>query len=57
MNRKNPTKSSPSPAKNSFDVKAWAKNGVSEDEVVQAKQAFDLFDSDQGGSVDINGTV
>ena len=52
-----PAKSSPSPAKKSFDVKAWAKNGVSEDEVAQAKQAFDLFDSDQGGSVDINGTV
>ena len=39
-----------------FDAKAWAKNGVSEDEVQSAKQAFDLFDTDQGGTVDIKGT-
>lgn len=44
------------PAKSSFDPKAYAKNGVSEEEVTVAKVAFDLFDSDQGGSVDIKGT-
>ena len=53
-----PAVKAPEPTKKggAFDAKAWAKNGVSEDEVTQAKTAFDLFDSDQGGSVDINGT-
>jgi hypothetical protein len=46
----------PEPAKKAgFDPKAWAKNGVSEEEVTVVKLAFDLFDSDQGGSVDIKG--
>jgi len=45
----------PAPAKQGFDPKAFAKNGVSEEEVVAVKTAFDLFDSDQGGSVDIKG--
>ncbi len=45
------------PKKAGFDAKAWAKNGVSEEEVTVAKTAFDLFDSDQGGSVDIKGTI
>lgn len=44
------------PAKATFDAKAWAKNGVSEEEVNAAKVAFDLFDSDQGGTVDLKGT-
>ena len=46
----------PAPAKGGFDAKAWAKNGVTEEEVNNAKIAFDLFDTDQGGSVDIKGT-
>lgn len=41
--------------KGKFDAKAWAKNGVSEEEVNECKTAFDLFDSDQGGTVDIKG--
>jgi hypothetical protein len=45
----------PPPAKKAFDVKDWARNGVSEEEVAASKQAFDLFDSDQGGTVDISG--
>lgn len=45
----------PAPSKAGFDAKAWAKNGVTEEEVTAAKTAFDLFDSDQGGSVDIKG--
>jgi len=46
----------PEPKKGAaFDPKAYAVNGVPEEEIVAAKQAFDLFDSDQGGSVDING--
>ena len=53
---KNSRKPAASPAKAGFDAKAFAKNGVTEDDVTQAKAAFDLFDSDQGGSVDINGS-
>ena len=46
----------PAPAaKGKFDPKAYCKDGVSEEEVTQIKAAFDLFDTDQGGSVDING--
>lgn len=45
----------PAPAKSGFDPKAYAKNGVSEEEVLVIKTAFDLFDTDQGGSVDIKG--
>lgn len=45
----------PPPAKGKFDAKAYAKDGVSEDEVNSIKQAFDLFDTDQGGSIDIKG--
>lgn len=53
-----PAAKAPEPAKKAgFDAKAYAKGGVTEDEVTQAKAAFDLFDSDQGGSVDINGTT
>jgi hypothetical protein len=44
------------PKKATFDAKQWAKNGVSEEDVNAAKVAFDLFDSDLGGSVDIKGT-
>ena len=40
-----------------FDAKAWAGNGVSEEEVANIKQAFDLFDTDQGGSIDIKGII
>lgn len=46
----------PAPAKASFDTRNYAKNGVSEEEVSAIKHAFDLFDSDQGGSIDIKGT-
>ena len=44
------------PSKSNFDAKAYAKNGVSEEEVANIKAAFDLFDTDQGGSIDIKGT-
>lgn len=47
----------PAPAKTGFDAKAYAKNGVTEDEVNTIKQAFDLFDTDQGGSIDIKGNL
>jgi Ca2+-binding EF-hand superfamily protein len=45
----------PTPAKGSFDPKSYAKNGVTEEEVTTIKTAFDLFDTDQGGSIDIKG--
>ena len=48
-------KQAPPAAKGAFDAKKYAQGGVSEEEVVQVKAAFDLFDTDQGGSVDING--
>ena len=56
-NQPAPAKSAPQapPSKAAFDPKAWAKNGVTEEDVLAAKIAFDLFDSDQGGSVDIKG--
>jgi hypothetical protein len=51
------TTAPPAPAKSGFDAKAFAKNGVSEEAVVAIKAAFDLFDTDQGGSVDIKGIL
>lgn len=45
----------PAPAKATFDTKNYTKTGVSEEEVKTIKQAFDLFDTDQGGSIDIKG--
>ena len=52
-----PPPSAPAPsAKGKFEAKAWARDGVSEEEVNSIKQAFDLFDTDQGGSIDIKGT-
>ena len=47
----------PASAKGGFDAKSYAKGGVTEEEVNNVKQAFDLFDTDQGGSIDIKGTV
>ncbi len=54
-NQAKPATQAPAPQKAGFDAKQWAKNGISEEEVTAAKTAFDLFDSDQGGSVDIRG--
>lgn len=45
----------PQPSKKTFDPKAYVKNGLAEEEVTSVKTAFDLFDTDQGGSVDIKG--
>lgn len=52
-------KGSPAPpsGKGKFDAKAYAVGGISEEEVNNIKAAFDLFDTDQGGSVDIKGTA
>ena len=51
-----PSAPTPAPSKSNFDAKAFAKNGVTEEEVTAIKTAFDLFDTDQGGSIDIKGT-
>ena len=48
----------PAPAKGgAFDAKRYASSSISEDEVNNIKQAFDLFDTDQGGSIDIKGNT
>ena len=44
------------PAKGAFDARKYAVNGITEEEVTVAKTSFDLFDSDQGGTVDIKCT-
>ena len=35
-----------------FDPKKYEKNGLTEDEVMEIKEAFDLFDSDKSGQID-----
>jgi len=38
--------------KNEFNPKNFEKNGLTEDEVLEIKEAFDLFDSDKSGQID-----
>ena len=42
------------PAKTTFDTKNYEKNGLTEDEVLEIKEAFDLFDTDKSGEIDVN---
>ena len=35
----------------------WLNQGASADEVNEIKEAFDLFDTDLGGSIDTKGNV
>ena len=44
-------------AKGSFDPSPWVKQGHAEETVVEIKNAFDLFDTDQGGSIDTKGIL
>ena len=37
-----------------FDPKNCEKNGLTADEVIEIKEAFDLFDSDKSGQIDTN---
>lgn len=37
-----------------FDAKKYEKNGLTEDEVMEIKEAFDLFDTDKSGEIDTN---
>ena len=39
-----------------FDARPWVTAYVSEEEVLEIKMAFDLFDLDHGGSIDPKGT-
>ena len=38
---------------NKFDAKNYEKNGLTEDEVLEIKEAFDLFDTDKSGEIDV----
>ena len=38
--------------KTAFDTKNYEKNGLTEDEVLEIKEAFDLFDTDHSGTID-----
>lgn len=38
--------------KEAFNAKAFEKPGLTEDEIYEIKEAFDLFDTDGGGSID-----
>lgn len=37
-----------------FDPSKFVRPGVSVEDIVDIKSAFDLFDTDQGGSIDTN---
>lgn len=37
-----------------FEPKTYEKNGLTEDEVLEIKEAFDLFDTDKSGQIDTN---
>lgn len=41
---------------NEFNPKPYERPGLSEEEVMEIKEAFDLFDTDGGGSIDPRGT-
>merc|ERR1711918_260071 len=43
----------PQKAKNEFQAKFWERPGVSQDEVQEVKDAFDLFDTDGSGAVSV----
>ena len=35
-----------------FNAKSYERPGLSEDEIMEIKEAFDLFDTDGGGTID-----
>lgn len=41
--------------KGTFDPNPWVKQGHAEEVVLEIKNAFDLFDTDQGGTIDTKG--
>lgn len=40
------------PKKDEWNPKKYEKNGLTEDEVMEIKEAFDLFDNDKSGEID-----
>jgi hypothetical protein len=40
-----------------FNAKAFERPGLTEEEVLEIKEAFDLFDTDGGGSIDPKGML
>ncbi len=50
---KKPTTKDQPKKKEEFDPKKYEKNGLTEDEVMEIKEAFDLFDSDKSGEIDV----
>lgn len=42
--------------KKEFNAKAYEKPGLTAEQVGEIKVAFDLFDTDNGGSIDTKGT-
>jgi Ca2+-binding EF-hand superfamily protein len=41
------------PKKEEWNPKKYEKNGLTEDEVLEIKEAFDLFDNDKSGQIDV----
>ena len=41
------------PKGGNFDTKNYEKNGLTEDEVLEIREAFDLFDTDHSGEIDV----
>ena len=37
-----------------FDTKNYEKNGLTEDEVLEIREVFDLFDTDHSGEIDVD---
>mgnify|MGYP001163304397 FL=1 len=44
------------PAQGKFNAAQYVRPGLTEAEVIYIKNAFDLFDTDLGGSIDLNCT-
>lgn len=40
---------------NEFNARAFERPGLTEEEVMEIKEAFDLFDTDGGGTIDPKG--
>ena len=49
---KKPTMVNKNDKKEEWTPKKYEKNGLTEDEVMEIKEAFDLFDSDRSGEID-----
>lgn len=57
MATRKPTAPAPAPKKGAgFNAKSYERPGLTEEEVIEIKEAFDLFDTDGGGSIDPKGT-